>query len=309
MIKEVSDGLKKTDNPVIIIGPWVLSLTNCTIILDRIRKIISITDAKLYMPDPHGNLRGLLASVSLKPVELVFEKINKGEIDLIYLIGDALFSEKPEVKHLFYQSAFPVPEDLEPDVILPSVLWGEGGGTWAGTNGSPVTVKQVAKAHDYALSHLEIFTRLAIASKVKGAGVAIKNKAGKVPVKLQQQIPDNYVSASALPDIVSPGKKLAFILVQERSPHMYMNLDIGRGIEGMSELVKPGHVQINSSDAKDMEIKNGDFVQITDTGVEKRYPVAVRKNIPQGVLFLTMLNGSDDFEKNPCYVKIRRVNV
>ncbi|MCD4768778.1 MAG: (2Fe-2S)-binding protein, partial [Bacteroidales bacterium] len=77
MIKELSDRLKENDNPVIIIGPWVLSLSNCTIILDRIRKIISITNSKLYMPDPHGNLRGLLSSVSLKPVESVLEKINK----------------------------------------------------------------------------------------------------------------------------------------------------------------------------------------------------------------------------------------
>ncbi len=309
VIRELSDQLREIGNTVLIVGPWILSLTNFTIILDRIRKIISITGSKLYMPDPYGNLKGMLASVALKPLESVIEKINRGEIDLMYLIGDIPISARKKVKHVFYQSAFPAPEDLIPDVILPSTLWGERGGTWAGKNGSTVMLKQVAKAHDYALSHIEIFTRFASASKVKGANAAIKSKSGKVPVKLKPKMPDEFALASVRTTLVSPGKKLPFVIVQEKSPHVYMNLDLSIGIDGFSELVKPGHVQINVSDAKEMEIKDGDSVHISNARTEKTYQVVARKNIHRGVAYLTILNERSDFKCNPCYVNIRRADV
>lgn len=310
MIEEYSERLKKKGNNVIIIGPWLLSLSNCSLILERIRKIISITNSKVFMPGLQGNLKGLLASIALKPFELVLEKINKGEIDLLYLIGDVPFSVRPgKLKYLFCQSAFPPPDELEPDVLLPSTLWGESDGTWPGKNDSTVYIKQHAKAHDYALSHREIFKRIASAYKVKGVNAAIIKKAGKIPARLRPQIPDYPTLDESRPVLSSPGKKLPFILVQEKPAHRYMNLDLSTGIDGLNELIKPGYVHMNSSDARDMELINGDSIHISNAKAEETFPLVIRKNIPRGVAYLTTESGCTVFKSNPCYVNIRRLHV
>ena len=125
-------------------------------------------------------------------------------------------------------------------------------------------------------------------------------------------IPDEHLSVSRNParkEAVSPGKKLSYYIVQEKSPHKYMNIDLSEGISGLNELVKPGYVRINPSDAMEMRLKDGDTVNVSDSKIKKSYPVVVRKDIPRGLFCLTVTNGYYDFEKNPCYVNIKKAHV
>ncbi|HUS87377.1 MAG TPA: 2Fe-2S iron-sulfur cluster-binding protein [Bacteroidales bacterium] len=305
VIGDITSRLKDPAKGMIICGPGILSLSNCIPILEKIEKIIEGTRAKLFMPDPHGNLKGMLSVLPMKPVESVKQKIGKGDIDLLYFIGDIPYSERPQVKYLIYQNAFPAPEGLNPDLILSASLWGENGGTWPGANGSPLKVDAAAPPHDYALSHIEVLSRLSSASGVKG----VKILPGTAKSKLKPQLPAVAASVNGKTKNPSPGNKLPYILVQERSPHRYQGVDLSRAVGGLSDLIKTGHAVINPSDAKTIGAENGDTLQISSCEGEKEYPVTIRKNIPKGVVYLTTLNGNSDFKTNPCYVNIRRAHV
>jgi len=304
-IGELSSRLAKSKKAVIICGPGILSLSNCIRMLEKIEKIAEATGAKLIMPDPYGNLKGMLSVISMKPVESVRQKVSKGKFDLLYFIGDIPWSERPDVKTIIYQNAFPAPEGLNPDLILPASLWGENGGSWPGSNGSTVRVEAAAVPHDYALSHADLFSKLSSASGIKG----VNYLAGPVKTKLKPQFPEIRKHQAGQGSKPVNGKKLPFMLVQEESPHKFHGIDLSMTIGGFSELVKTGHLIINPADARSIGIGKGDILTVSSPEGEKEFPVSIRKNIPKGVVYLTTLNTSNDFKTNPCYVNIRRAYV
>lgn len=303
-IREISEQLKKKD-ALIIAGPTILSLSNSQMIVDRIKRIFELTGSKIYMPNPHGNLKGMMSILPLKHFDSVMDKINKGGIDLIYLIADMPFTERPAVKKVVCQSAFHFNEDLKPDLILPTSLWGEIKGTWTGMNGSPVKARKAAKTHDYALPNIEIFKRLATAAGIKGLRESINSKISKIPGKLKLQLPAMEIIK---PDsyAINPDKKMPFVFVREQSPHKYMNIDLGYAVEGLSEIVTPDYLIMNNIDAEKMDISNDTTVIVTDNDSENTYRVRIRNNIAQGVVYLTSGSINNSFKSNPCYVKIKK---
>jgi hypothetical protein len=303
-IREISGQLKKK-NSLIIAGPGILSLSNSYLIMDSIRRIVELTGSGLYMPDPHGNLKGLMSLLKVRPVESVMDKIEKGTIDLAYLIGDMPFKNRPAVRKIVCQSSFPFPGDLKPDLILPSTLWGETKGTWPGMNGSSVKTRMTAKTHDYPLPHTEILSRLATASGIMGIKESLKSKIRKIPGELKPHLPVADISIVELSP-VNHGNSLPFVFVREQSPNSYMNIDLSYAIEGLNELVSPDHLMINPSDAGKMDIQDNDSVIVSNKEAENTYHVRIRKNIPHGVVYMTSGNGESKFRVNPCYVKIRR---
>jgi len=304
LLREISGQLKKK-NSLIIAGPWILSLSNSFLIMERIRRIVELTGSGLYMPDPHGNLKGMLSLLAVRPVESVLDKIEKGKIDLVYLIGDMPFKDRPAVGKIICQSSFPFPGDLKPDLLLPSTLWGETQGTWLGMNGSPVKTRKTAKTHDYALPHTEILSRLATAAGIEGMKESVKSKIRKVPSELKPHLPAADISVPELSP-VNRDKSMPFVFVREQSPNSYMNIDLSYAVEGLNELVSPDHLMMNPSDAGGIDIEDNDSVIVSNNDAEYTYQVRIRKNIPQGVVCITSVNGESEFSVNPCYVKIRR---
>ena len=308
IIRQIADSLKNEDNPLIIIGPSLMSLSRLHQIVEKIYRIIELTKSKIYAPDPYGNIRGMLSAIEMKPFETVTGKINKGEIDLVYMIGDMPISEKSNDYKIIYQSAFPAPEKLSPDLVLPTTVWGEFQGSWPGNNGRPVKARKAALAHDYAKSNIDILKLLAASAGKKDMAEVIRKRNSDITVKPTPVLPEN--KSSSLNEARSNAKeKLPFIFMSERSGHAYMNLQLDRAVEGLNELIRPGNLIINHSDAGRLNISSGDNVTITDNEHELTRPVTVRKNIPTGVVYLTDKNVINGFKLNPCYVNIRRENV
>ncbi|MEN8122526.1 MAG: molybdopterin-dependent oxidoreductase [Bacteroidota bacterium] len=300
---ELVDVLKNS-KPAIIVGPEIISLSNCIPLLDKIGQIAKLTKAKLYMPNQYGNLNGLMSLVGLKPFNEVDKKIKEGKYDLLYLIGDNPFHERPNVKHIIFQNAFPATPQSAPDVILPTAIWGESGGSYLNTDGKVQKTKSVAEPHGYSLTHQEVFSRIAKKIKIKIPG--FKTKELEIEKKANNDITK---PVNKHQNITAPGKKYPYVLIQERSQHNYSNLNLSNGVEGFGELVKCGHIILHPKDAKKLKLNNNDNVQLVSSQTQESYPVVIRKQITPGYFYLVSSNGKTDFESNPCPVNVRREHV
>jgi predicted molibdopterin-dependent oxidoreductase YjgC len=297
----LTDTLSETKKSVFVIGPEIMSLSNCKLLLDKIKQIAKLTGSEIYMPNQYGNLNGLLALVDVKPISEVTKKIDKGEIDLLWLIGDTPFQERPDVKFIVYQNAFPPPAGLVADVIFPTALWGETGGSYLNSDGIIKKSKAVAVQHGYSLPHEEVFSRIAKSSEIKLPNFSSKNISKNFHQKIKPTLKKGTISLS--------NSGHPYILVQENAQHIYSSLNLSTGIEGFGELVKTGHIIINPVDARKQSIENGDIIKLVSEKKEMQYSVVIRKNISQGYVLLSSLDGQPEFENNPCPVKIRREHV
>lgn len=308
VVRQIADHLKNEKNALIVIGPSLISLTSIQEIVERVNTIIHHTRVKIYAPDPYGNIKGMLSTIEMKPVDTITEKVEKGEIDLVYLIGDIPFSERSNDYRLIFQGAFPAPEKLRPDLVLPSTVWGEFQGTWPGMKGRAVRARKAAKPHDYAKSNIDIINRMSFYAGNKEVAESIKKKNRKFTGKPVTNLPASG-SVSKNEKKLKDKEKHPFVFINERSPHTYMNLQLDRAIEGLNELVSPGYLLINHSDANKLDIRGGDDVTVADGEYELTRPVKIRKNIPAGVIYATDTNGFIGFNSNPCYVNLRRAHV
>jgi predicted molibdopterin-dependent oxidoreductase YjgC len=303
---ELISALKKGQHNYFVVGPEIMSLSNCRELLDLIRKIADLTGSRLFLPNPYGNLYGLLSMMKLRSLEEINQKIAGGEIDLLYLIGDVPYHEKPPVKHIIYQNAFPAPPKLGPDVILPASLWGETGGSYLHADGMIKRSISAASGHGYAFPHDEILVKISEALGVKDHFSPFEKPAG-----INIQLPGNgalYKTAHPARPLLS-GTGHPYMLIQERDQHTYFSLSLAKGLPAFGELVRPGHVMVHPADAGDLGLKDGDPVILESSDKTKNVKVRTTKNIAKGFLFLINADGEPGFPDNPCPVNIRRENV
>lgn len=307
--KSIAKLLSSTKKSLIIIGPEILSLSNCSEILSLLSDIVKNSKSSVVMPNGYANLNGLLSIIKMKSFADVKQKIDDGKIDLLYLIGDAPFTERPNVKIIFYQSAFPVPPGLDPDFILPNTVWGETGGTYINSNGGIKKFKPAAVPHGYARTTIDILAKLSKAAKAEGVKFSAKEIDNEIPQNPKMLKPSSrqYVKSNEKP--ISLSDDFPILLSQSKAAHTYYGLNLALGLEGLNDLVKPNNILINKSDARKLEITDGDYVKVKSREKESQYKAVVRKNIPTGLLQISTSNGKMEFESNPCPVNIRRDNV
>ncbi len=312
-ISELANALKSTNMKVIILTPEIMSLSNGREILGLIRQIVKMTGAKIYMPNQYGNLKGLLSLPDLKPLDEVLKKISGGEVDLVYFLGDTPHEGFPQVKYKIYQNAFPAPSGLHPDVIFPTCLWGESDGSFMNSKGQINKFSAVAAPHGYALPHQEVLGKIIQALELKIPELTDGFTRQSDQIFLRKQRGDILSAAKnnapVHQDIQAVSADYPFLLLRERDQHVYNGLSLGEKLEGFGELVQPGHVMLNPSDAKILGLKNNDVVELVSVINRNSYAAVIRKNIAKGFLFLQESDGKDEFETNPCPVNIRRKDV
>ena len=294
---------------MIVITPEIMSLTNGREMLKLIRQIAQMTDAKFFMPNQFGNLNGLLSLINLKPLDEIMKRIADGTVDLVYFLGDTPHMELPAVKYKIYQNAFPAPAGLNPDVILPTCLWGESSGSYLNSQGEIKKFDAAVAPPGYSIPHLEALAQIFGASDQESLRLSQENIAEMIMSgwnnkrhPIRNNIPVHF-------DLKAVSADYPFLLIREKDQHVYNNLSLGDKLEGFGELVRPGFVVLNPSDAKAMGLKNEDKIELASSGKKNSFRAIIRRNIPKGVLFLQELDGNDEFETNPCPVNIRRENV
>jgi anaerobic selenocysteine-containing dehydrogenase len=280
-----------------------MSMNHCLKVLDAIGEIARLVKARILIVNQFGNLPGLFSSSNLIPKEDIDEKIKAGKIDLIYLLGDLPYSRRPKVKYLVYQNAFPSTIELAPDLILPTTIWGENRGSYMGFDRKVYKNKTVATPHGYAIPHDKILSKIA-----RGLGKIELSKFIKANGEILKlpKFDRHRMEVKVNPGEVSADKRYPYLLVQEQDQHIYSSYSLAKGLEGMSELVKPGMVQIHPADAFKNKLNEGDEVWVSSSTEKKKFQVTVRKTMEKGILYLVTPSGKTEFADNPCHVKIRR---
>jgi predicted molibdopterin-dependent oxidoreductase YjgC len=305
---ELAQALKNGKKNHFVVGPEILSFSNCERLLSSLKEIADLVDAKFLIVNQYGNLAGLLSLLNLKSQEEISRKINKGEIDVLYLVGDIPLNQRPNVKHIIYQNAFPAPAELAPDIIFPASVWGETGGTYLNADKKPKKFKAIASPHGYAMAHDMILSKLTKAMDIKG-GLPKYKKINGVKLNLPAYPVKSFKKDSNPSKSPAYDKSYPFTLIQELDQHVYSSFSLGEELEGLNELVKPGYIHMHPADAKKKSLKEGDEVWISSYMEKKKFRITLRKNIEKGFLFLVTDGNKTEFENNPCSVKIRRQNV
>ncbi|NQV19492.1 MAG: (2Fe-2S)-binding protein [Armatimonadetes bacterium] len=307
---EISEVMKlfKDSSSTIILGPTILDLTEAKEILRNIEKIIKLTGSKLFVLNPYGNLPGLLSSVDLKPHQDILDKISKGKIDSLYLIGDSPFKKRPNVNFIIHQSPFPPSEKLKPDLILPTATWSEISGTYVTLTDKRKKLKAVVKTSEKVLSNSAIFAKLAKKLGKQELKFNKKELSKLIPKKLTIKLPE-FNSKPKKNIVQIKTRAFPYTLIQEKNLYTYMGMYLNQLIEGLREIEPEETLIINPIDASKFDIQNGDNVMLKSHKISKKYPVVLRKTISPGFIRLITSNKTFEFETNPCPVKIRRVNV
>jgi len=307
--KEFIETLRHSLSPVIIVAPEILDLTECQEIIQNLEKITSLINADLFVPNVYGNLFGLLSLGDVEDNNNLKQLILKGGIDLLYIIGDSPFKERPEVKFIIQQSTFSPPEELSADLILPVATWGEVSGSYIGTKNQRKKFKTPIKPPRGVLQNIEVLSRVTKKLNQTNIKFNLKEISKQIPENLTLKIPQSNYRYAKKAKVSVPDSNFPYLLIQEKTPHLYFNLSLSRIVSGMSEIVPEDTVIMNPEDATKLGLLKGENVYLESEKNDEAFPFILRKFIPPGFIYLITTRIQLTFETNPCPVNLRRKNV
>lgn len=308
-IKKLIKMIEDAPSTTIILGSEITDLTEGKDILQSIEKIANFAGARIFTPNPYGNLPGLLSIRDTKLSEEINQMINEEKIDLLYIIGDAPFNERPSVDFIIHQSSFPPPDGLKADLILPTATWGEIPGTYAGEHGKRKKFKAIVKPPGQALCNVEIFDRIAKSMGRKDLKFTQKEISNRIPVRLSIEPPEIKGKSFKKAKVTLPDTYFPYLLIQERTPHALHNVSLSSIIAGMAEIVPEETIVINPVDASKLGLRDNDTVLVESANNEKIYPLKLQDIIFPGFVFLLTQARTHVFSSNPCPVHLRRKDV
>lgn len=305
-IKKLASLLNNHSPVTLILGPEIIDLSEGKDILNIIAKIAKLTGAKIFAPNPYGNLSGLLSVLETRPVEEIDRLVAGGKIDLLYIIGDATFSQRPPVDFIIYQGSFPPPIGLKPDLILPAATYGEISGSYAGDGGKTRTFKAVVKPPGSAAGNHEILADITAAMGNKEITFTQKDIAGQIPNKLNLKLPETKPRKKV--KVNPPDSFLPYLLIREKTPHAFHNVSLSKIIAGMEAILPEETLLLNPEDAVKLGLNNGDTIVVDSTDIKKEYPLQLQDIVSPGFVFL-LSHAVTPFKSNPCPVHLRRKHV
>ncbi len=308
-IKGLAEAIKNSSSPVIILGTWVLDLTQWQEILEAIEEIKALSGCKIFAPLPYGNLSGMLSVVKLKPSEEINQKVEEGKIDALFMVGECGFVERPGVKFIVYQNSFPAPEEFNPDVILPAAMWPEMSGSYADMKGKRKKFKATVTPPGQAIQHQQIFAKIAKAMGNKNIKFTAKKLSAGIPEKLTPKLSDVKRESITSHAVSAPNKTFPYLLVQESLSNVFCDMSLSKAVADMAEIAPEEAIVMNPQDGASAGFCSGDSVLVESKNNSKVYPVMLRKNISPGFVYLVAACGTLPFNTNPCPVRLRSSDV
>ena len=304
MVETTAEFINTKQDPVFIIGLEILDHSDCLEIISLISEILDITGSGVFIPDPYGNLRGLLNIFDLKNSSDIKKMISEGKIDLLYLIGDNPFSKRPDVKGIIYQNPFSPPGGLDPDIIFPSTLWSEASGKYTVNKDMHVKVKEFSEIRGYAKNNIEIFNEISglsgISKKMISGKNVLKDLLSSQKLKYPKSVTGNVYAKGA------EGNSNPYLLIQEKNNHSLFGKSLSKTVKGMMEIVPEDTIMLNPSDGVKLKVRTGDVIKVGITGKSSDFPVMLRRNVPAGIAYLILSTGDFILDRNPCKVRLRR---
>ncbi len=284
--QSIATALKAASAPVLILTAELLNLSSAERIMPAIERIMALTGAQLFTVHPYGNLSGLLSLITAETSEDVSRLVANNEVDILYLVGDRPFATRPTVNAVIYQGVFPPPDSLAADLILPSATFGEIAGSYYDDAGERKKFPQAVNPPEMSLPHQEIFSRIVGTMGSPDAELDPEEVLRHIPVKAKAILPACKTGRGPTRKGIQKKVRNGFMLLQEKSPHIYHDVSLSGIIAGMSAIAPEDTLIMNPDDAERMGIVKGDRVAIQSSGEEISYPVATRKNIPTGFVYM-----------------------
>jgi predicted molibdopterin-dependent oxidoreductase YjgC len=304
-VKELVKMILDAPSVTFVLGPQIADMTDAPEILESIEQIVELTGGKVFAPTPWGNLTGLLSVVPVKGVEEIDRLVEEGKINLLYIVGDAPFTERPPVDFIIHQGSFPPPAALNADLLLPAATWGEISGTYADIHGKRKTFKAVVEPPGMAQTNTGIFEDIARALGNKSLIFTPEEISKKLPKNFSVKLPDSNAKGGKNKKVTMPDSFFPHLLIQERTPHAVHNVSLSRLVSGMAELLPEATLVMNPADASRMGFKDGDPVLVESDNTKMTFPLKLQDFISPGVFFLLTHERGHVFGTNPGAVHLR----
>ena len=282
----IASWLKSAKAPVIILSADVLNLSSAESILAAIERMVHLTHARLVTVHPYGNLAGLLSLVPMEAAETVTRLVEGGGIDTLYLVGDSPFASRPAVRSVIYQNVFPQADPLAADLVLPAATFSEISGSYYSAGGSRKHFQRAVTPPGSVLPHEEIFARIAQAMEITDIQFGQEELSRLVPGMARIVLPTREPPAAPAAKRIPRRTKKGFMLVREKSPHIYHGTSLSLISPGMAVIAPEDTVILNPEDAADLGIINGDTVTMGSAPDDRAFPAVVSKVIPRGIALL-----------------------
>lgn len=320
-VKKLVKLIQRSSSPTIVLGPEIMYLTQGEDILNSIEYILQLTRASVFAPNPYGNLTGLLSAIDIKLKSEIDAMVADGNIDVLFIIGDTPYLQRPPVEFIIYQGALPPPDNLRADLVLPAATWGEVSGTYAyrhsRNHGKLKFRKAVVKPPGQALCNSKIFNRLTRAIGIPDLKYTRKETRRIIPKNLALKFFDRAASSKKHKKlkVIPPSPAYPHFLIREKPLHAVQSPSLSSISSGLSAIVPEDTLIINPEDAAKLGLKDGDPVMVETAGNRGKeitppsYPLKIQKNILPGFVMVLSNDDSPGFETNPCAVHLRRSNV
>ncbi len=145
------------------------------------RNISILTGANVVAVPLEANSRGVITA-GLSGEGMTYQDMITGNTDLLYIIGEVPFTQRPDSKFLIVQTSYLTGLAKEADIVLPSATYLESSGSMVNYLGKVKKVNKASAPAGDSKEHKEIFTSIAkvIGTKLKSTKVDIKKavKAG-----------------------------------------------------------------------------------------------------------------------------------
>jgi predicted molibdopterin-dependent oxidoreductase YjgC len=285
-LAEMVGALRAARRPTFVLGMAIAGLPEADALLAAVDELVALTGGAVLVPHAHGNLLGLLEALRPRPRAEIEHLVRDARIDVLWLVGENPFDERPPVRTIIHQNTLPPPAGLAADVVLPVAAWCEVTGSLAaGDGGLPRrTVQAAVRPPGLARQEQEIFAIVAEAMGVWDVGAPspeeVAAPAGDAWRAAAARLDGERTGTAAAP----PGEVAGRALVHEPNPHRHRGVALSDCVEGFARLAPEDTLLVNPRDAAELGVGDGDWLALTTGG--PAYRVRLDRKVPSALLYL-----------------------
>jgi len=321
--KETAEILREEGLKYFIFGPgftqYSLGLSN----LNSLWNLSLQTGARVIPLTFGSNWKGVLEtsqgfSAMKKDFTEVFQIISEGKIKALYSNGPIPLSSKKPIEFLVVQDSFMSENVQMADAVLPASTFLETEGTFVNTEGRIQKFNKVIEP--LGESRPDWWIAAQLGKRMGGKGFDYK-KPSEIMAEIKRKIPEfRNVSYNQLkkgieifinhketeekreekltplkltPLLMDVNEKYPFTLLFEYNSDTYRGFVLNREIKGMKLIRNSRWIQINTEDAKKLELTDGESIVVeSELGRFKGY-VRISEVVPSGIVLASFLSNEE----------------
>jgi predicted molibdopterin-dependent oxidoreductase YjgC len=282
---DVAAALRAASRPMFVLGTPIAGLPEADAALAAIDELVALTGGTVLVPHAHANLPAFINVLRPKPRAEIDHLVHDAMIDVLWIVGEHPFDERPPVKTVIYQNTLPAAPALAPDVVLPAAAWCEVAGSLASDDGVSRRIVQAAVQPPALARHdHEIFTMVAEAMGMATASAPLPDDlaAGHLWRAAAMRLDDD--AQGNVHPVAPPREVAGRTLVCEPNPHCHRGVAISDCVEDFARLAPQDTLLVNPADAAELSVGDGD--SLTPAGGGPPYRVQLDRRVPCAFMYL-----------------------